>query len=407
MYKELSAPVAVQMEFTEKCTHKCVHCYNYWREERGQSGNNLNFSDMENIIEQIIQAKIFRVVATGGEPLLNKKVLFEALGLLKSAGIITAINSNLATLTEEDAYCIKSLGVSSVLTSIAAHNAEIHDDIVQYRGAFNNTIRGLSMLRRIGVPVTVNMVVSKKNNHLVKETAELVKSLGLHSFYATKAGCPGNCNDFSGMHLSSQEFDQYLEDLYLAQDEDFSIGVLERYPLCAIKDLSRYHFAVNRRCLAGVTTLTIGTDGNIRPCPHLDSVCGNILNQGIADIWTSMEKWRNKDALSDTCKNCELINQCGGGCKMEAKMAGGDDPYICLDNLEQVKEQYRNLQRSSTDVTLPECFRLNPNLKWRKEAFGSIALANSQNLCYLDAEATDPRAALNPNGRAFCFPRDL
>jgi MoaA/NifB/PqqE/SkfB family radical SAM enzyme len=31
MYKELKSPVAVQLELTTACNHKCIHCYNHWR----------------------------------------------------------------------------------------------------------------------------------------------------------------------------------------------------------------------------------------------------------------------------------------------------------------------------------------------------------------------------------------
>ena len=31
MYKTLSAPLVVQVEISEKCPNRCLHCYNFWR----------------------------------------------------------------------------------------------------------------------------------------------------------------------------------------------------------------------------------------------------------------------------------------------------------------------------------------------------------------------------------------
>jgi radical SAM protein with 4Fe4S-binding SPASM domain len=388
VYKDLNGPLAVQLEFSEGCTHRCFHCYNYWRESCEGSGKNLSWDDAKRIIDQLIKEKVFRLVATGGEPFLNKEVLFKALEALNSAGITMVINSNLVLLTDQDALTIKKLGVSSVLTSLTAPNGSVHDDIVQCRGAFNKTVRGISLLKDVGVSVGVNMVVSKKNNHLIKETADFVKSLGLKGFYATKAGCPGNCHDFSDLRLNPQEFTQYLEDLSSVEKKDFSVGVLEGYPLCGIKDLERYRFATDRRCLAGVTSLTISVNGEIRPCPHLDVTCGNIQHRDLSDIWKDMREWRGKDFLSDVCKKCELLTKCGGGCKMEAKMAGGIDPYICLDNIKHASDQYQGLKVDSISLPLPQLFRLNPSLKWRPEPFGSVIFANGKKLCYFDLDAT-------------------
>jgi len=80
------------------------------------------------------------------------------------------------------------------------------------------------------------MVVSKKNQHLIHETAALVKSLGLKSFNATRAGCPGNCSDFSEFSLDLQEFRSYMEDLYtIDNNEGMSMDALSCYPLVESK----------------------------------------------------------------------------------------------------------------------------------------------------------------------------
>ena len=37
MNKRLKSPINVQVEVTGECGHKCLHCYNFWREKGKRS----------------------------------------------------------------------------------------------------------------------------------------------------------------------------------------------------------------------------------------------------------------------------------------------------------------------------------------------------------------------------------
>jgi len=117
MYKELKSPVAVQLELTTRCNHKCIHCYNHWRKDSVQNIT-LSENDLRQIIDNLRENECPNLLITGGEPMLNKKVLFRVLERAKKGGITTSVNSTLVTLTENDANRFKELGVSTVLTSI-------------------------------------------------------------------------------------------------------------------------------------------------------------------------------------------------------------------------------------------------------------------------------------------------
>ena len=68
MKRFFSAPTVVNLEITEICNVKCRHCYNFWRDESmGQSS--LDVKKFDKIIDRIIEAGVFDVVLTGGEPM--------------------------------------------------------------------------------------------------------------------------------------------------------------------------------------------------------------------------------------------------------------------------------------------------------------------------------------------------
>jgi molybdenum cofactor biosynthesis enzyme MoaA len=74
-------------------------------------------------------------------------------------GLTVGINSNLATVCKEDAYFLKKMGVSSVLTSLMSYDFKVNNEITQRSDSFEKTVRGIKILKEIGVPVAVNMVL--------------------------------------------------------------------------------------------------------------------------------------------------------------------------------------------------------------------------------------------------------
>jgi MoaA/NifB/PqqE/SkfB family radical SAM enzyme len=203
MYKSLSAPLVVQLEITEQCPNQCVHCYNFWR--HSQAPNNsvyLESAQIDHIIQELEQSRVFQVVITGGEPFLNKQGLYQILDRVEAGGFLTAtLNSSLLGMTKTDAQkLIRYKCLTGVLTSLMGPSAEVHDGIAGRRGSFEQTVAGIKMLRRFQVPVSVNMVISKLNQYQIKATAVLCQDLGVKVFNATRATCPTNC--FRNIHFA-------------------------------------------------------------------------------------------------------------------------------------------------------------------------------------------------------------
>lgn len=390
MYKTLSAPLSVQIEIINACQNKCSHCYNFWR-DNDQTCNSgfLTSEQITEIFTKLASVKVFNVTVTGGEPLLNKKGLKTCLEEACEYDIDISMNSSLMPLTRGYLKELRQLGLKSVLTSVLGPNADIHDSITGNSGSFEKTTRNALMVLEEGINLTANMVVSKRNLLFVKETAVLVKSLGIKQFAATKAGCPGNCKDFSALHLSLEEFRQYLEDLHEVRKElDIKIDALESYPLCGIKDIDRLNVSVGRKCLAGVTACTIAVDGQIRPCSHLDVSYGNIFTEDFTEIWEKMSEWRSGELLPTHCKKCDLLLSCGGGCRMEAKMLGGGlngmDPLSSPKDVEYcTRVKPGRSQVDISPVSAKDFFALN-KIKWREESFGAIVSASKKERVYLD-----------------------
>ena len=103
-----SAPTTVNFELTEICNVKCRHCYNPWRDESmGEFSIDDNKLDM--IIKKFVDAKVFHVILTGGEPMSNFDILVKALKKLSENNISVSCNSNLILCNDEKAKIVTTI----------------------------------------------------------------------------------------------------------------------------------------------------------------------------------------------------------------------------------------------------------------------------------------------------------
>ena len=104
----LSRPALINLELTDACNVKCRHCYNFWREDNDLKFK-LDIKEFDRLVERFLEAGIFHVVLTGGEPLANFRVLEYALQKLSDNNISTSVNSNLMLATDEKIQRLRKL----------------------------------------------------------------------------------------------------------------------------------------------------------------------------------------------------------------------------------------------------------------------------------------------------------
>lgn len=197
------------------------------------------------------------------------------------------------------------------------------------------------------------------------------------------------------------EFRSYLKNLAeIQQKKGLSIDALEGYPLCGMKHLDILESLLGRKCFAGVTTLTVSSNGDLRPCSHLDIVYGNIFSEELLSAWQKMDNWRKGKFLPPTCLACPLLKNCGGGCRMEAKTRFGKleamDPYASPEDIQYCLQI---LKKNSKPPSLEglggrNSFTINKGVRWREESFGSIVMMGKTRI-YLDKEGTNALRVIN------------
>ena len=323
-------PVSAQFEITEGCTHRCVHCYNHFVDNR-----NSNPAD-EKIMHEIAKTNLFYVTITGGEPLKVRPSLFRAIEIFREAHMDVSINTNLHLLQMDDVDRFKTSGIYSILSSILGPNAEIHDDITRVKGSFDRLLKSLELVSNGGLKLGLNMVVNRKNLGLVYETGKfLINSFGIRNFSATPM-VPSIGKEGKNLMLDREEYISTLDSL-LKLREDFKIRVDSLHPAipCMFNDaeLEKYGLFIEARgCVASKGTISFSPLGEVRVCSHERKAYGNILFEPLEGILEKMKEWSSNKLIPRECNPCAYIEKCRGGCRVSAEAIYGNlnapDPYF-------------------------------------------------------------------------------
>jgi radical SAM protein with 4Fe4S-binding SPASM domain len=386
MFRTLSAPINLQVEITEKCMHKCRHCYNYFRHNDDKC-HTLSHDSIRLIADEIIKNKVSRIVVTGGEPLVeSEKAINFASRLSTIPWISIFLNSNLVLFNERVGKRLLETGIKVIMTSLIADDPKIHDWVTQRPGSWNKTVEGIKLAKKLGYRVLVNMVLTKWNIDRVYQTGKFVSTLGVDKFGATRACAPTPLADsFESNLISIDQLRESLRQLYQLKEEcGYEVDVLEHYPWCALGDLEKYQYLSRRKCLAGVTSASIGADGQLRPCGHSSKKYGSVLEEGLSAVWAKMSDWRNQQYVG-VCKDCKYLKLCTGGCAVEAENSGKWKDHHCVG-----EEGVTRLPPQKTPtrlVSLDDQLCVPNHTGFRQEEFGGIMFSGNGGVALLDKQS--------------------
>ncbi|MEM4260263.1 MAG: radical SAM protein [Candidatus Woesearchaeota archaeon] len=379
------SPISVQLELTDACNHACVHCYNYWRSYHTELVKKPSLADITRLIrigQRIVDAEVFHVVLSGGEPLiLGRCDLEKIISNYRKKGLSVGINSNITLASPEYAKMLKNNEVT-ILASVISNNEKDFDNVTQKKGSFKRFLKGAENLAREGVYLSSNMVVDKSRVKDVYDTGRFVAELGFKGFNATRIS-PSNSGmirDYSSLILDNFEVKSMLDQL-LSVKKDFrlNIGSLNALPYCSVPNPQDYKEIFSRSCVAGLTTLGISPNGDVRACQHFNISYGNVLDEPLQSIWQRMPVWKKK--YSQQCAGCAYTGKCAGGCRENALHTSGDitgDDNLKISGFGPIRERWDS-QIESIDAIV-----LHKGLKIREEEFGAILYKSAAKYSLID-----------------------
>jgi radical SAM protein with 4Fe4S-binding SPASM domain len=380
-----------------------MHCYNYWRDFGVQqycsASNQMTEQLAEKVAQELIDAKVFSVCLTGGEPLLNYGVIKLLLQRWHGTSIRVSMNSNATLLTRSVLDELTGLGLASMYFSIHGASSDVHDSVTGVTGSFDKTVAGIELCLQNGVSFSTNTVVSKLNKNELLKTAKMLRDMGCTFINMDVAECPVNCADFSAYSLTRKEYIDVLNQMSYINNE-LGINVIKATPVpyCIFPELDSFKFCLSTSCSAGILGCTIASDGEVRACPFVTDSVGSIQSLKLADIWQEFSAWQTDEFILDECHECWLLERCGGSCKLGCcNKKSATKLLINPPNASRAGKMMQQLQEETMAQLKTEGQRIIINdFAIRSEEFGAIAW-NGYRAYLINKLGADMLGNLQPN----------
>jgi radical SAM protein with 4Fe4S-binding SPASM domain len=306
----LTRILELQVEITNRCNEKCVHCYIPANSRKVSCDQDIQPELFYNLLSQCNEAGMVGLAISGGEAMLHEHFI-EFVNKAIEYDFPVTIFSNLTALSDEIVAVLQSPLVILVRASIYSMSAEVHDSITGLKGSFEKTFNGLNKLISKNIPVEINCPIMKQN----KDSFESVVNWGRENNIEVKADynifAPyDHSNSNLGVRCSIKELEDVIE-RSLQFDPDFAMA-LER---SREKEVLRNHTCDELACGVCSYTYAMTPTGDIYPCTGWqDCVMGNIGNRPIMEIIhnspTSKRLRSIKRKDFPECIACDSIDYC-------------------------------------------------------------------------------------------------
>lgn len=344
--------LVLHYEITMACNLECLHCFNGVQIGKHKSGaTERPLPDIMEIGHKFVEAGASKVLFTGGEPLMRPQIVIALGTFLSKHNIGIGFVSNGTLIDANLVRWFKEVQVKDFVISLHSPDADLHDDIVGVKGSFQRTLKGVRLLVEAGLGeyIRINMVVNKKNLHQIINMGKFVASLGLKSLSAARIIPPWTSSAVDHLLLSRDDARDIFRSLSTVRKEfGLNVDTVGGFPHCLgiqIEGLPR-----RSACTAGTSGgITVGPEGDVRPCALMPFVCGNLLVEKFGAAWDRMSPWRNGVFVPKQCHKCSAYHViCDGGCRVTAHYGGdlaGVDMHADLLFSEcflQIKESEEN-----------------------------------------------------------------
>ena len=341
---------------TGACNLKCRHCF--MSAPHAKHGAPTHEQIIE-IADQLAECGIFQVGLTGGEPLIRDDFL-DIIDALSEREIgVNVIYTNGWLVDEVFLDKLEEHHIHPPF-QLSFDGVGWHDFLRGVDGAEERTIKALKLLQEREHRVAVSMCMHRKNRDVLRESVNLMASLGVRSM---KCGNMMELGEWAqpelqGLQLTNEEqlemFEEYIPQ-YFEDDAPLSIMMGGAFMYTPGDD----HWSIYNRheCSAEDETVMpscgvlrhafyIGAEGMVCPCMGMAD-CNyaknfpNLFETPLKDILSEGSDFTRlvhatvgevRDG-SGKCRDCKYIDRCSGGCRNSALMAGdnyyGVDPDLC------------------------------------------------------------------------------
>ena len=324
------APLEVHVSVTSKCPATCSGCYL----DAGPSGAHVDEGALLQTLDAVAEAGAFTVAFGGGEPLTHP-ALAKFAAHARARGLTPVVTTSGIGLTRERARELAAFAQVNVSYDGAAST---YEEVRGFDGA-HVAERAIAMLRAEGIPVGVNVVLTRvsfgDDGATLLHTCARAASLGVHEVQLLRYKPQGRAASLS--YLTTRLSRAQVDALPAAITSIVDAGALSVRIDCALVSLLSTSLASPTSlaalqalgvmgCEAGSALASVKVDGRVAPCSFVDAsaLLSTSLREGWSDDATMARFRAHPSSASAPCDDCPIRAVCRGGCKVVSAHLLGD-----------------------------------------------------------------------------------
>ena len=324
MTEELGAPLALLAELSHRCPLQCPYCSNPLELER--ASGELDTATWKRVLDEAANLGVHQVHFSGGEPTVRKD-LEDLVEHATDVGLYSNLITSAVLLDEPRLQRLADLGLEHVQVSFQDTESSNADRIGGLSGGHKKKIEVAHLVRKIGLPLTVNAVVHRQNIEHVPDFLDLAVELDAERIEIAQVQYYGwalkNRAAFIPTYAQLQRTTKIVED---ARERLNGILVIDY----VIPD---YYARRPKTCMGGWGRrfLNISPAGKVLPCHAAESIpdleFDNVREHSLAWIWensSAFKKYRGTGWMPEPCKSCDRAEIDWGGCRCQAYALAGD-----------------------------------------------------------------------------------
>lgn len=315
---------------TRQCNLRCNFCYA--KKTEYMETANLEYENLQKIIDFCDDAKVKFIVFTGGEPTLYP-YLFDILQYIKSKKnkMLPTIATNGIRL-EDLQYCklLIENGIGYIDISLKGKDSKECYDIVG-KDCYQQQLAAIRNLSSLPIEFTCSIVLTEDNIRSLCDTVRNAHKNGANQFSFTFI-IDNEKSDYSNEDYLKKHNPFALIETFISQiDELNSITedwwIEYSFPMCTYtkEQLKLLKGKLASPCQIHIENgITLDTNMNLIPCNmHFENRIGQLGND--FSTFEEFQKLSQKSTYrstinklqqypSDNCKSCNYLNYCYGGC---------------------------------------------------------------------------------------------
>ena len=319
-------------ELTYRCPLRCPYCSNPLALRDFPEA--LSAADWTRVFQEAAALGAVHVGLTGGEPSARRD-LAEIVAGAAGAGLYVHLVTAGFPLSEAGLASLHEAGLCSVQVSVQDADAA-GSDALAGTGSFHHKLTLARAVRARGLPLTLNVVLHRRNLGHVADIVALARDLDADRLELANVQLQGwALRNRAALLPTREQLDaasRAVEEARAASRRPEILFVLPDYfrdrPKPCMGGWGRRH-------------LVVTPDGRALPCHGAAEIPGlafwNVRERPLADCWRDapgMNAFRGEAWLPEPCRSCPERGRDFGGCRCQAFALAGDagatDPACAL-----------------------------------------------------------------------------